>query len=221
MFTDRQLNQCFSDYSKKFGGRKEDYFAVLHLAQRFALPQEEALKWVTFGGFDYGIDAYYLDEKARNLYLYQFKWSDSILQMAQSIDRLTDKGLDVIFANEPADLGRNDIINRLRADVRERQAEIKRVFLYFVSKGKLPSRGSNSSIDSRLEDLERSTNKIKKFFGDDVEVIIRINDDATPPPQFRFPLKLSGEGIHHLQAGQSGSSLFQMGELASTSPAMR
>jgi hypothetical protein len=55
MFNERLLTQCFSDHQKKFGGLKEDYFAVLYLAKRFGLSQEEALKWVTFGGFDYGI----------------------------------------------------------------------------------------------------------------------------------------------------------------------
>lgn len=203
MFTDRQLNQCFSDHSRKFGGRKEDYFAVLHLAQRFNLSQEETLKWITFGGFDYGIDAYYLDEKATNLYLYQFKWSDSALQMAQSMDRIIDVGIDAVFGNEPADTSRNEIINRLRADVRERQSDIKRVFLYFVSKGTLPRRGSNNTIDTRLEDLERSTSKLKKFFGEDVEIFIRLNDDAAAPPQFRFSLKWSGENVYRLTSGET------------------
>src|ERR1700760_1931842 len=97
MFNERSLTQCHSDYHKTFGGLKEDYFAVLYLAKRFGISQAEALKWVTFGGFDYGIDAYYIDPAAGNLYLYQFKWSDSVLQMGQSIDRLIDHGLDAVF----------------------------------------------------------------------------------------------------------------------------
>jgi hypothetical protein len=208
MFTDRQLNQCFSDHSTKFGGRKEDYFAVLHLAQRFKISEQEAIKWVTFGGFDYGIDAYYLDEKSSNLYLYQFKWSDSVIQMAHSIDRVIDVGIDAVFGNEPADTRRNDTINRLRADVRERQSEIKRVFIYFISKINLPARGTSPPIDTRLEELERSTSKMKRFFGDELEIFIRVNDDVSPPPQFRFSFKWSGQTVYPLHTGETLSISF-------------
>jgi hypothetical protein len=201
MFTEQQLNQCFSDYAVKHKGRKEDYFAVLHLAKRFTLSQEEALRWVTIGGFDYGIDAYYLD--AGNLYLYQFKWSDSVIQMAQSIDRIVDVGLDAVFGNELVDTRRNDAINRLRADVREHSAEIKHVFMYFISKGVLPRRGENQALDSRLEDLERSTSKLKKFFGEDIEIFIRVNDDATPPPRFNFVLKSSSANTYSFNSGET------------------
>jgi hypothetical protein len=204
MFNDRLLTQCHSDHQKKFGGLKEDYFAVLFLAKRFGLSQEEALKWVTFGGFDYGIDAYYIDATAGNLYLYQFKWSVSIVQMGQSIDRLVDKGMDAIFGNQPAETRRNDIINRLRADVRERQAEIRRVFLFFISNGAMPERGTNAVLDSRLEDLERvSAAKLRRFFKNDIEIIIRVNDDTAPPPQFRFPLKWTGKSDYRLETGEN------------------
>jgi len=204
MFNERQLTQCFSDHQKRFGGLKEDYFAVLYLAKRFALSQEEALKWVTFGGFDYGIDAYYVDGTSGNLYIYQFKWSVSVVQMGQSIDRLVDSGIDAIFGNQPAELRRNDIINRLRADVRERQSEIRRVFFFFVSNGTMPNRGENAVLDSRLEDLERvSAGKLRSFFRTDIEIIIRVNDDAAPPPQFRFSLQWTGNSNYKLETGES------------------
>jgi AIPR protein len=204
MFNERLLTQCFSDHQKKFGGLKEDYFAVLYLAKRFGLSQEEALKWVTFGGFDYGIGAYYVDAAAGNLYVYQFKWSVSVVQMGQSIDRLVDNGIDAIFGTQPAELRRNDIINRLRADVRERQSEIRRVFFFFISNGTMPGRGENAVLDSRLEDLERvSVGKLRSFFKTDVEIIIRVNEDAAPPPQFRFPLKWTGSSDYKLETGES------------------
>jgi hypothetical protein len=204
MFNDRLLTQCHSDHQKKFGGLKEDYFAVLYLAKRFGLSQEEALKWVTFGGFEYGIDAYYIDAAAGNLYLYQFKWSDSLVQMGKSIDRIIDKGMDAIFGNQPAETRRNEIINRLRADVRERQAEIRRVFFFFISKGALPNRGTNPVLDSRLEDLERvSAGKLRNFFKSEIEIIIRVNDDAAPPPQFRFPLQWTGNSNYQLETGEN------------------
>jgi hypothetical protein len=203
MFTDRQLDQCFSDIGKTFGGRKEDYFAVLYLAQRFDLSKEEASKWVTFGGFDYGVDAYYMDNNFQNLFLYQFKWSVSTSQLVHSIDRIIDEGLDAIVGNNPPETQRNPLINRLRADIRERQGQIKRVFLCFVSRGKLPPRGSNAALDSRLEDLERSTSKLKAFFSDGLEIFVRLNDDAAPPPHFSFPIRWSTQVVENLKDGET------------------
>ncbi|MFI5020334.1 MAG: hypothetical protein ACHQRJ_01595 [Alphaproteobacteria bacterium] len=149
-FNDRQLGQCYSDLHGRFGGRKEDYFGVLYLSRRFDLGQEESARWCTFGNFDYGVDAYFIDDKGRNLFLYQFKWSNSVSQMTASIDRLTDDGLNAIFGNAFIESERNEIINRLRADIRERIGTIERVFIYFISKGHLPERGNNPALDSRL-----------------------------------------------------------------------
>jgi hypothetical protein len=203
MYNDEVLSQCFSDLEERFGGRKEDYFSVLYLADRFDLKREVAAHWCTFGGHDYGVDAYYIDPKARNLFLYQFKWSDSVLQMTKSIDRLVDKGLSAIFGNSTIETERNDIINRLRADIQERIADIDRVFIYFISKKLLPDRSENASLDSRLEELERATHIIREFFDRDVEIVVRVNDDAKPPPRLRFPITWDGTLSAELPTGET------------------
>ena len=39
-------------------------------------PADQLIHQVAFGNRDYGIDTYYIDREAKNLYLYQFKWSE-------------------------------------------------------------------------------------------------------------------------------------------------
>src|SRR5712692_10050285 len=85
----RELEQLYSDYRAKYEGAKEDYFALLYLTKKFGLPVEQAAGLVAFGNRDYGIDAYYVDRPARNLYLFQFKWSEDHNLFKESMERLT------------------------------------------------------------------------------------------------------------------------------------
>ena len=56
---------------------REDYFGLLYLEKEHNIPRDKALNQVAFGGNDYGIDGFHFDPERRNLYLFQFKWSDS------------------------------------------------------------------------------------------------------------------------------------------------
>jgi hypothetical protein len=74
--TKPEIDEIYKRMQSKYGGIKEDYFALLYLAKEFKLNLEEAAdNQVAFGGTDYGIDAFHFDELRRNLYLFQFKWS--------------------------------------------------------------------------------------------------------------------------------------------------
>lgn len=74
--TDRAIDQAFCDLKQTCGGVRNDYFGLLYLEQEFGLERERALSQVAFGGNDYGIDGFHFDREKRNLYLFQFKWSD-------------------------------------------------------------------------------------------------------------------------------------------------
>jgi hypothetical protein len=63
----RELDQIFSDYGDKYGGRKEDYFACVYLTKKFRARLEDIVGQCSFGNNDYGIDAYYVDRDSRNL----------------------------------------------------------------------------------------------------------------------------------------------------------
>jgi len=72
--TDQQrLDSFFAEHGGRYGSRKEDYFALLYLTRKFKVEVDEIAHQVAWGGNDYGIDAYFVDRDARNLYLYQFK----------------------------------------------------------------------------------------------------------------------------------------------------
>ena len=91
---DRQeLESLYTTHHEKYGGLKEDYFALLYLNKKYNKTIEEIHTQFAFGGNDYGIDAYYFDRDARNLYLYQFKWSENHNLFKESLDRLTDQGI--------------------------------------------------------------------------------------------------------------------------------
>src|SRR5438552_3537420 len=115
----RELDQLYSDCNAKYEGCKEDYFAVLHLTRKFDLTLEQAAGLVAFGNRDYGADAYYVDRAARNLYLFQFKWSEDHNLFKESMARLAEDGMQVIFGRGPIDPEQNEVIHRLKADLYE------------------------------------------------------------------------------------------------------
>jgi hypothetical protein len=107
----QELAQLYSDLGKKFGGVKEDYFALLYLRRKFKCEPEAIAHQVAFGGNDYGLDAFYIDRPSCNLYLYQFKWSENHNLFKESMERLSKEGLDRVFGNPLADPSKNQFLN--------------------------------------------------------------------------------------------------------------
>src|SRR5580704_14076973 len=98
MINDRTIDQAYSDLRSTCGGLREDYFGLLYLEQEHKLPREKAVNQIAFGGNDYGFDGFQFDDQRRNLYLFQFKQSDSHAQFKGSMQRLIEVGLERIFA---------------------------------------------------------------------------------------------------------------------------
>ena len=105
----QRLDSLYAEYHGRYEGRKEDYFALLYMTRKFKVDEEEVAHQVAFGGNDYGIDAYFIDRDARNLYLHQFRWSEDHGQFKGSMERLTKDGLARIFGNPNQDAGQNDL----------------------------------------------------------------------------------------------------------------
>ncbi len=97
----QELDQLYSDWSDQYGGCKEDYFACLYLAKKHRCSVPDIAHQVAFGGNDYGLDGYYIDREARNLYLYQFKWSENHNLFKDSVVLLCE-----IILGPPAVAGR-------------------------------------------------------------------------------------------------------------------
>ena len=71
---DRAIDQLFAEYKSDYLGLRNDYFAPLFLVREHDIDLDQALLQTTFGGSDYGFDAFHFDKKTCNLY--QFKWTD-------------------------------------------------------------------------------------------------------------------------------------------------
>ncbi len=180
----QEIDQCYADHSDTYHGRKEDYFALVYLTKKFKCRIEDVAHQVAFGGNDYGLDAYYVDREGRNLYLLQFKWSENHNLFKESLERLTKDGLERIFGNPLQDAMQNEYLRYLKADLREHQALIDRVYIQFIFKGSLEAAENSAGLSDRLENLQNKKYLFENVFGNrQVELIPEfISDVRLPPP---------------------------------------
>jgi hypothetical protein len=178
-----ELKQVHSDWSEKYGGVKEDYFACLYLTKKFHCTVPEIAPQIAFGGNDYGLDAYHIDTATKNLYLYQFKWSENHNLFKESLERLAADGLTRVFGNPLADPNANDFLNTLRAELREKKDAIKHVLIHFVFKGDLDAAEESEGLRNRRETLEGKAHLVHGYFGDpDIDLTVEFISDRRRPP---------------------------------------
>lgn len=179
----QQLNQAFSDWHEKYGGCKEDYFACMYLKSKFHCSVPDVAPRIAFGNNDYGLDAYYIDPETKNLYLYQFKWSENHNLFKESLDRLAKDGMNRIFGNPMADPSANELLNMLRAELHEYRSAIKHVLVHFVFKGDVEAADDSEGLRNRRETLENKAHLIHSYFGDsDVDLNVEFISDRRRPP---------------------------------------
>jgi hypothetical protein len=190
----QKLDGLFASHKDQYGGCREDYFAFLHLTRKFKVEVSEIAHQVAFGGNDYGIDAYFIDGETRNLYLYQFKWSEDHGQFKGSMERLAKDGLARIFGNPNQDPKQNEVITYLKKDLKEHREAIDRVYLHFVFKGDVDAVEKNEGLSHRREDLENKSHLLTQFFGGrDVELQI---DFIADKPGHKGPPASQTYAIH-------------------------
>lgn len=178
------LDQMYSDWSERYGGCKEDYFACLYLKSKFRCDVPDLAPRIAFGGNDYGLDAYFIDREAKNLYLYQFKWSENHNLFKDSLDRLAKFGMQRIFGNPMADPVANELLNTLRAELHEYKSVIKHVLVHFVFKGDVDAAEESEGLRSRRENLENKIHFAHEYFDDpDVELSVEFIADRRLPPK--------------------------------------
>ncbi len=166
MITKRMVDQAYSDLKEICGGVREDYFGLLYLESEHAVPREKALNTIAFGGHDYGIDGFHFDEQRRNLYLFQFKFSDSAAQFKSSLVRLIEDGMNRIFTEPNKDDAKNQLLMQLRSCLLENRGIIDQVCLRFVFTGDPEEAERSLVLDKLREDLEDKKYLIDQFFGD-------------------------------------------------------
>jgi hypothetical protein len=184
----QSLDQIFSDYSDKYKGRKEDYFAGLYLVKKFKAEFSEIARQIAFGNNDYGIDAYYVDRESKNLYLYQFKWSENHNLFKDSLDRLAKYGMERIFGNPMGDPEQNELLRNLKGDLNEQRFLIQRVLIHYVFKGDLNAADKNEGLLDRRENLENKKYLVQEFFGNpNMDLQVDFMSDVRPPPRPSVP----------------------------------
>jgi hypothetical protein len=177
--TDRAIDQAFSDLKKSCGGVRNDYFGLLYLQQEFDIERDQAVPNVAFGGNDYGIDGFHFDGEKRNLYLFQFKYSDSHAQFKQSFNRLIEAGIERIFGARSQDQQQNQLLLQLKSCLIENEAVIDRVCIHFVFTGDPAEAERSQVLDKLREDLENKKYLIDQRFGRPVTMVIEFRSART------------------------------------------
>ncbi len=174
LIRNQEINEAYSGFSRKYSGRKEDYFALLYLMKKFNLTLEEAASQVCFGGNECAIDAFYHDKTTRNLYLFQFRWSEDHLQFKESFERFILVGIDRIFGHTLWRETQNQLLIKLISCISENQSVIDRVLIHFVYNGD-PIRAEQSKVlDLLRENLESKKYIIDGYFGRQVDMIFQV-----------------------------------------------
>ena len=198
-----RLDNLYQEHKAAFAGRREDYFATLYLNRKFGAEIGEVGHQIAFGGNDYGLDAYWVDPRSRNLYLYQFKWTEDHTQFKGSIERLTTNGLTRIFAPKDQDPLQNDLLQYLRKDLREYRHLIEAVHVHFVFKGDVETALKSEVLQFRQEELENKAYLIHQYF-ENPDITLQVDFIAdrpgkqgpAPPQTYRLSLEAAAEATH-------------------------
>ncbi|HEV8386936.1 MAG TPA: AIPR family protein [Nitrososphaera sp.] len=179
-----ELDDACSGLSGKYSGRREDFFALLYLMKKFNISAEEAASHVCFGGNECAIDAFYYDRTTRNLYLFQFKWSEDHLLFKQSFEKLILLGIDRVFGHSLWHESQSPLLIKLMSCISENQSVIDRILIHFVYNGD-PIRAEKSKVlDLLRENLEARKFVIDDYFGRQVDMIFQVisNQKTTSHP---------------------------------------
>lgn len=164
MINDRLIDQAYSDLRSTCGGVREDYFGLLYLEQIHKVPREKAVNQIAFGGNDYGFDGFHFDEQRRNLYLFQFKYSDSHSQFKASLQRLIEDGTECIFLSPNKDDAKNQVLLQLRSCLIENRSMIDQICFRFIFTGDPEEAERSKVLDKLREDLENKKYLVDQFF---------------------------------------------------------
>jgi hypothetical protein len=151
----------------------DNVFALLYLEQEFNVPRDKSPQQVFWGRSDYGIDAFHIDPQLKNLYLFQFKWSEAQIMFRVPFQRLVEVGMDRAFGQDPPGLQPDQFILQLKSQMLNYQGAIDRVFIHLVFNGD-PQEAERSMVYEKLrEDLEGKKYLIDQFFGKPVTMVFQ------------------------------------------------
>lgn len=179
--TDRAIDLAYSELKASCGGQRADYFGLLYLRQEFGLARDQAAAQMSFGGNDWGVDGFHFEPTKRNLYLFQFKYTDAHNPFKSSFARLIEPGMARAFAApEAADARQSDpLLRQLHSCLIENEAAIDRVCFHFVFTGDPAEAERSQVLDKLREDLENKKHLIDQRFGRPVTMVIEFRSART------------------------------------------
>ena len=177
--TDQLIDQAFADLKSKCGGSGNDYFGLLYVQHDHDVPREDAIEQVAFGGNDYGIDGFHFDKAKRNLYLFQFKCSESHQQFKDSFKRLIDAGMQHVFDAAKQDQHQNQLIQQIKSCITDNTAIIDRVIIHLVFLGDPKSAEDSPVLGKLREDLENKKYLVENALGRAVPLVIEFRSAKT------------------------------------------
>lgn len=151
----------------------DNAFALLYLEREFRVPREKAGQQVFWGRNEYGVDAFHIDPQLKNLYLFQFRWSQAQILFRVPFQRLVEVGMDRVFGPAPPGLQEEQFFLQLKSQMLNYQGAIERVFVHLVFNGD-PQEAERSMVYEKLrEDLESKKYLIDQFFGRPVTMVFQ------------------------------------------------
>lgn len=188
MINNRLVDQTYHELKSVCGGLREDYFGLLYIEREHHLDRERAINQIAFGGNDYGVDGFHFDQDRRNLYIYQFKYSESYSQFKGSMQRLIDLGVQQIFATPNRDNSKNQILLQLRACLLDNRSVIDQIYFRFVFTGNPDEAERSPVLESLREHLEDKRYLIEQFFPSrSVQMVVDFRSSSGRVGSLRVP----------------------------------
>lgn len=201
MINDSLVRKTLIELRDERAATKDGCFGLLYLEQEHQLTRQKALGQVALGGTDLGIDGFHFDPARRNLYIYQFRFTNSYAPFKASMQKLIDSGLERLFAAPNKELSKSQALLRLRSCLVENRHLIDQILFRFVFTGD-PAMADNSRVLEKLrEDLENRRFIIDGFFvGRSVSFVIDFRSAGgrvglTPAPHHSSAFTIPMENV--------------------------
>jgi hypothetical protein len=207
VITQSQVAQVASELKGLRGGVDNDYFGLLFLEKEFTLSRDEACEQIAYGGNDFGIDGFHIDRQAKNLHLFQFKFTKSADQFVGSMQRLLTAGLSRVFdsKNQQAE---NAILREIKSRLYELRNVVDTVYIEFVFTGDPDKAQENEALQKLREDIQSRSYLTQAFFGRAVPIVVRFRStlkrgwgEAYTP--LTFDLNMTGDLAYVGPEGQT------------------
>jgi hypothetical protein len=166
-----------------------------YLEREHRVPRERAAHQV--GGGEFGIDGFHFDPERRNLYLFQFRNTDSYQAFKASIQTLVDSGMEAIFFSAGKVGAKDAFLRQLHSVLNENRSVVDQVVFRFVFKGD-PEEAEKSQILAKYrEELENKKYLVDQFFGGrDVGLVVEFRSATGRVGSFQAATHSSTFDLH-------------------------